>query len=165
MREFAVIIKSERLYFTIFIFIHLHLMLDYIHSCFEDAFIFDGLAYCDFTSACPFAFRWMCTRYLPSWIVVCRVIELTLCLRHFGREIKLLIVHIDRGLIRWIVNGLLSAFIVLLLFLSARICFACVHRCRCRGSRWLWLIQMLLRWNLFDLLWSCLCWRQVVGGW
>ena len=115
MSEFAVIIKSKRLYFTIFILIHLHLMLYYIHSCFEDAFILDGLAYRDFTSASPFAFRWVSTWYLPCWIVVCRVIELALSLSHFGREIKLLIVHIDWSLIRWIVNGLLSAYIALLL--------------------------------------------------
>ena len=61
MSQLAIVVESKGLDSPIFIFIKLDLMLNNIHSCFEDAFIFDRLANGYFPGAGAFALRWMGT--------------------------------------------------------------------------------------------------------
>ena len=68
MRQFAVVVKPERLHVALGVLFELHFMLDYIHACFEDTFILDRLAYHDLAGASTFTLRWMCTGNLSRWI-------------------------------------------------------------------------------------------------
>ena len=62
MSELAVVIKSECLNTTIFVFIKFDFVLYDLNTRFEDTFIFDSLSDFDLTGAMAFTLRWMCAR-------------------------------------------------------------------------------------------------------